>query len=107
MRQYVDSVSQHFRAKLTDEPLERLESVGRRKRGLGTNRMRRYRIAAVLNELREGDALIVSELSRLGRCMLECMEILSIAAEHASKSMRSTLVRFGAGRNMEILTITS
>ena len=102
------SVSQHFRAKLTDEPLERLESVGRRKRGLGTNRMRRYRIAAaVLNELREGDALIVSELSRLGRCMLECMEILSIAAEHASKSMRSTLVRFGAGRNMEILTITS
>ena len=34
----------------------------------------------VLDELREGDALIVSELSRLGRPMLGCMEILSIAA---------------------------
>ena len=33
-----------------------------------------------MDELREGDALIVSELSRLGRSMLECMEILSIAA---------------------------
>lgn len=30
--------------------------------------------------MREGDALIVSELSRLGRSMLECMEILSIAS---------------------------
>ena len=41
---------------------------------------RNRKIAAVLGELREGDALIVSELSRLGRSMLECMEILSIAA---------------------------
>ncbi len=28
-----------------------------------------------------GDTLIVSELSRLGRSMLECMEILSIASQ--------------------------
>ena len=41
---------------------------------------RKRRIAAVLGELREGDALIVSELSRLGRSMLECIEILSIAS---------------------------
>jgi len=41
---------------------------------------RKRKIAAVLDELSEGDALIVSELSRLGRSMLECMEILSIAA---------------------------
>ena len=41
---------------------------------------RKRRIAAVLGELREGDALIVSELSRLGRSMLECMEILSSAS---------------------------
>ena len=41
---------------------------------------RKRRIAAILEELHEGDALIVSELSRLGRSMLECMEILSIAA---------------------------
>lgn len=28
-----------------------------------------------------GDNIIVSELSRLGRSMLECMEILSVATE--------------------------
>jgi DNA invertase Pin-like site-specific DNA recombinase len=39
------------------------------------------KIAEVLDELQEGDALIVSELSRFGRSMLECMEILSIATE--------------------------
>jgi DNA invertase Pin-like site-specific DNA recombinase len=40
---------------------------------------RKRQIATVLNELAAGDHLIVSELSRLGRSMLECMEILSIA----------------------------
>lgn len=39
------------------------------------------RIAGVLEQLQAGDDLIVSELSRLGRSMLECMEILSIAAQ--------------------------
>jgi DNA invertase Pin-like site-specific DNA recombinase len=34
------------------------------------------RIAQVLDKLQTGDALIVAELSRLGRSMLECMEIL-------------------------------
>jgi DNA invertase Pin-like site-specific DNA recombinase len=34
-----------------------------------------------LEALQEGDNLIVSELSRLGRSMLECMEILSIASQ--------------------------
>lgn len=38
-------------------------------------------IAQVLEELQSGDNLIVSELSRLGRSMLECMEILSIASK--------------------------
>lgn len=41
---------------------------------------RRRRIAQVLDDLKAGDTLVVSELSRLGRSMLECMEILSIAA---------------------------
>ena len=41
---------------------------------------RRRKIARVLDDLELGDTLIVSELSRLGRSMLECMEILSIAA---------------------------
>jgi DNA invertase Pin-like site-specific DNA recombinase len=42
---------------------------------------RKRRIAEVLERLQDGDTLIVSELSRLGRSMLECMEILSIASQ--------------------------
>ncbi len=42
---------------------------------------RKRRIAKVIDELNDGDSLIVSELSRLGRSMLECMEILSIAMQ--------------------------
>jgi DNA invertase Pin-like site-specific DNA recombinase len=38
-------------------------------------------IAEILDTLQGGDHLLVSELSRLGRSMLECMEILSIAAQ--------------------------
>ena len=37
------------------------------------------KIAQILEELKEGETLIVAELSRLGRSMLECMEILAIA----------------------------
>jgi DNA invertase Pin-like site-specific DNA recombinase len=37
------------------------------------------KLAEVLNTLKAGDSIIVSELSRLGRSMLEVMEILSIA----------------------------
>ncbi|MBL8152765.1 MAG: recombinase family protein [Anaerolineae bacterium] len=39
------------------------------------------RIAQVIAALWEGNRLIVSELSRLGRSMLEIMEILSVAVE--------------------------
>ena len=42
---------------------------------------RNRKIVNILDDLGAGDVLIVSELSRLGRSMLECMEILSIAAE--------------------------
>lgn len=42
---------------------------------------KKRKIAALLGELRAGDHLIVSELSRLGRSMLECMEILSVASQ--------------------------
>lgn len=42
---------------------------------------RNRKIAAVLDELKQGETLIVSELSRLGRTMLECMEILSISTQ--------------------------
>lgn len=39
------------------------------------------KVAQILANLQRGDNLIVSELSRLGRSMLECMEILSIATQ--------------------------
>ncbi len=42
---------------------------------------RKREVAQVLEMLQAGDNLIVSELSRLGRSMLECMEILSIASQ--------------------------
>lgn len=42
---------------------------------------RKRKIADIIEELQKNDALIVSELSRLGRSMLECMEILSIASQ--------------------------
>lgn len=42
---------------------------------------RKRQIATVIEDLNNGDSLVVSELSRLGRSMLECMEILSIAMQ--------------------------
>jgi DNA invertase Pin-like site-specific DNA recombinase len=42
---------------------------------------RERKIAEVLESLKANDALVVSELSRLGCSMLECMEILSVAAQ--------------------------
>jgi DNA invertase Pin-like site-specific DNA recombinase len=46
----------------------------------GRSSWRDRRIAAVLEELQEGDTIVVAELSRLGRSMLECMEILALAS---------------------------
>ena len=42
---------------------------------------RKRKISNTLESLGKGDHIIVSELSRLGRSMLECMEILSIAMQ--------------------------
>ena len=42
---------------------------------------RKRKIFDIITELKAGDNIIVSELSRLGRSMLECMEILSIATD--------------------------
>ena len=46
---------------------------------------RQRKIADILESLEKGDAIIVSELSRLGRSMLECMEILSVALQQGVK----------------------
>lgn len=42
---------------------------------------RKRKINDVLENLKAGDSIIVSELSRLGRSMLECMEILSVSLQ--------------------------
>ena len=42
---------------------------------------KKRKIAQILETAQKGDNIIVSELSRLGRSMLECMEILSIATQ--------------------------
>ncbi|MCG8372493.1 MAG: recombinase family protein [Balneolales bacterium] len=42
---------------------------------------RKRAIATIIDDLGDGDCLIVSELSRLGRSMLECLEILSVAMQ--------------------------
>ena len=42
---------------------------------------KKRKIAEIIEAFSTGDTLIVSELSRLGRSMLECMEILSLAVE--------------------------
>jgi len=47
----------------------------------GRKSWKERKIKNVIDELGEGDRLIVPELSRLGRSMLEIMEILSIAKE--------------------------
>jgi DNA invertase Pin-like site-specific DNA recombinase len=42
---------------------------------------RERKIAGILEEMQEGDALILAELSRLGRSMYEIMEILALAVK--------------------------
>jgi DNA invertase Pin-like site-specific DNA recombinase len=42
---------------------------------------RKRKIAELLDELKPGDSIIVSEMSRLGRSVLECMEILSVSLQ--------------------------
>ena len=47
----------------------------------GTKSWKERKIKKIIDELGEGDILIVPELSRLGRSMLEIMEILALAKE--------------------------
>lgn len=47
----------------------------------GTKNWKERKIKSVIDSLQKGDRLVVSELSRLGRSMLEIMEILSVAKE--------------------------
>lgn len=42
---------------------------------------RKRKIGDIIEELQKGDTILLNEFSRLGRSMLECMEIISIATE--------------------------
>lgn len=42
-------------------------------------------IGQLIEELKKGDVILLSEFSRLGRSMLECMEIISIAMQKGIK----------------------
>jgi len=75
---------------------------------------RKRRIANLLETLQAKDTLIVSELSRLGRSMLECMEILSLALQkgirvyavkgnwHLDQSMQSKIIAMAFSMAAEI-----
>jgi DNA invertase Pin-like site-specific DNA recombinase len=62
-----------------DKDLGRVEFIEEKVSGKVTWKQRK--IAEILDGLQKGDSIIVSELSRLGRSMLEVMEILSIALQ--------------------------
>lgn len=62
-----------------DKDLGKVEFIEERISGKVSWKKRK--IAQILEDLKKGDHIIISELSRLGRSMLECMEILSIALQ--------------------------
>lgn len=66
----------HFANELRLGNVEWVEEVASRK-----IHWKERKIGQLLQELRPGDALIVSELSRLGGSLLQCMEILSLSLE--------------------------
>ena len=75
---------------------------------------RKRRVADWVETLQAKDNIIVSELSRLGRSMLECMEILSIALQkgirvyavkgnwHLDQSMQSKIIAMAFSMAAEI-----
>jgi DNA invertase Pin-like site-specific DNA recombinase len=75
---------------------------------------RQRRIADLLETLQAKDNIVVSELSRLGRSMLECMEILSIALQrgihvyavkghwHLDQSIQSKIIAMAFSMAAEI-----
>jgi DNA invertase Pin-like site-specific DNA recombinase len=75
---------------------------------------RNRKLAEVLGTLQADDSIIVSELSRLGRSMLECMEILSVATQkriniysvkgawHLDQSIQSKIIAMAFSMAAEI-----
>ena len=64
-----------------DKNLGKLEFV--EEKASGRIHWRERKIGGIIKELAAGDSLVLSEFSRLGRSMLECMEIIAIATQKA------------------------
>ena len=62
-----------------DKNLGKLEFV--EEKASGRIHWRERKIGTIIEELTAGDSLVLSEFSRLGRSMLECMEIIAIATQ--------------------------
>jgi DNA invertase Pin-like site-specific DNA recombinase len=73
-----------------DKNLGRVEFIQEKVSGKVSWKQRR--IGPLLEELQKGDIILLSEFSRLGRSMLECMEIISIATQ---KGIRIYTVKGG------------
>ena len=74
---------------------------------------RERKVAEVLESLQANDTIVISELSRLGRSMLECMEILSVASQkrisiysvkgwHLDQSIQSKIIAMAFSMAAEI-----
>lgn len=66
-----------------DKNLGRVEFIEEKVSGKISWKQRK--IGPLLDELNKGDTILLSEFSRLGRSMLECMEIISIAIDKGIK----------------------
>jgi len=73
-----------------DKNLGRVEFIQEKVSGKVSWRQRK--IGPLLEELQKGDTILLSEFSRLGRSMLECMEIISLAVQ---KGIRIYTVKGG------------
>lgn len=66
-----------------DKNLGRVEFIEEKVSGKISWKQRK--IGPLLNGLKKGDTILLSEFSRLGRSMLECMEIISMAIDKGIK----------------------
>jgi len=51
----------------------------------GRIQWKQRKIGEIIEQLQKGDSILLNEFSRLGRSMLECMEIISIATQKGIK----------------------
>jgi len=66
-----------------DKNLGRVEFIEEKVSGKISWKQRK--IGPLIDELKKGDTILLSEFSRLGRSMLECMEIISLAIDKGIK----------------------